>query len=340
MSVEQELKDAPLKIKQLKREVAKIIVGHNEVVEQVIVCLLSGGHSLLEGVPGIGKTILVKTISQCLSLAFSRIQFTPDLMPGDITGTNIIRDDPSGKKVFQFQPGPVFYNIILADEINRATPKTQSALLESMQEATVTINNVRYDLPKPFLVLATQNPIEMEGTYPLPEAQLDRFFFKIIMHPPSLAEISEIVNRTTGDAKVTTSVVISQSEVNRLSELVRQIPIASHLVEYTGRLVLASHPRDESAPSLVRQYVRYGASPRGAQAIVLAAKVCALTQGRLNVAQDDIIRMAYPALRHRIILNLEGEAANIQPDRIIGEIVDRVPRLPQEVSKVVSLMEP
>lgn len=340
MSIEQELKEAQTKIARLKEEISRVIVGHKDVVEQVIISLLAGGHSLMEGVPGIGKTLLVKTISRCLNLSFARIQFTPDLMPGDITGTNIIMEDPSGKRMFQFQPGPIFHNIILADEINRATPKTQSALLEAMQENTVTISGVKHDLPKPFLVLATQNPIEMEGTYPLPEAQLDRFFFKIIMEPPSLAEMNDIVTRTTGDTKSEPETVFNQAEINRLGQLVRQIPIASHLVEYTGQLVLALHPVGKGEIPMVKEYVRYGPSPRGAQAIVLAAKACALMQGRMNAAQSDLVKMAYPALRHRIIMNLSGETSDISPDRIINQVIEGLPKLPQEISKMFSLTEP
>ena len=340
MSIEQEINLLQQKISDLKKEISGIIVGHNEVVEQVIIAILAGGHSLMEGVPGIGKTLLVKSISQCLNLSFARIQFTPDLMPGDITGTNIIVDDLSGKKVFQFQPGPVFHNIILADEINRATPKTQSALLESMQEMTVTINGVKYDLPRPFLVLATQNPIEMEGTYPLPEAQLDRFLFKIVMKMPSLAEFNEIINRTTGQAQTVLKSIFSQDEIKRAGQLLRQVPIASHLVEYTSKLVMATHPLNEFSHELVRKYVRYGASPRGAQAIVLAAKACAIIQGRFNAAQEDIIKMSFPALRHRLILNLEGETSGIAPDEIIRDIVERTPKVPEQVSKMFSLTEP
>ncbi|MFA5795042.1 MAG: MoxR family ATPase [Candidatus Brocadiia bacterium] len=340
MPIEQEINGFRQKISELKKEISGVIVGHNQVVEQVIISILAGGHSLMEGVPGIGKTLLVKSISQCLNLSFSRIQFTPDLMPGDITGTNIIADDPSGKKVFQFQPGPVFHNIILADEINRATPKTQSALLESMQEATVTINGVKHQLPRPFLVLATQNPIEMEGTYPLPEAQLDRFFFKIMMKLPSLPEFNEIINRTTGESKTILKPMFSPDEITRAGQLLRQVPIASHLIEYTSKLVMATHPQNEFSPASVRKYVRYGASPRGAQAIVLAAKANAIIQGRLNVAQEDIINSAFPALRHRMILNLEGETSGAAPDDIIREITEKIPRVPEQISKMFSLTEP
>ncbi|MFH1227194.1 MAG: MoxR family ATPase [Planctomycetota bacterium] len=340
MPIEQEVNILQQKISDLKKEISGIVVGHDEVVEQVIIAMLAGGHSLMEGVPGIGKTLLVKSISRCLNLSFGRIQFTPDLMPGDITGTNIIVDDPSGKKVFQFQPGPVFHNIILADEINRATPKTQSALLESMQETTVTINGVKYDLPRPFLVLATQNPIEMEGTYPLPEAQLDRFFFKITMKMPSLVEFNEIINRTTGEVKTALKSVFSQDEITRAGQLLRQVPIASHLVEYTSKLVMATHPQSEFSTESVRKYVRYGASPRGAQSIVLAAKACAIIRGRFNVAQEDIIKMSFPALKHRLILNLEGETSGIAPDEIIRDIVDSLPKVPEQVSKLFSLTEP
>jgi len=335
--IETELKQAREKLAELKTEIKRLIVGYDEVIDQIIIGLLSGGHILLEGVPGIGKTLLVKTLSQALGLGFARIQFTPDLMPADITGTNIIIEDTDGKKRFQFQPGPVFSNIILADEINRATPKTQSALLEAMQELTVTSGGVKHQIETPFTVVATQNPIEMEGTYPLPEAQLDRFFFKVVMLQPGLPELKDIINRTTTEKSVTISSLINREQILKYQSLARQIPIAAHLVEYVGKLVLATQPDKEYSTDLVRKYVRYGASPRSAQAIVLGAKVSALMQGRLNAAQDDILKMLLPVLRHRIIMNIEGEAGNISTVDIIEEIIKQTPALPSDAGKILSL---
>ena len=335
--IETELKQARESISRLKTEIKRLIVGYDEVIDQIIIGLLSGGHILLEGVPGIGKTLLVKTLSQALGLGFARIQFTPDLMPADITGTNIIIEDTNGKKRFQFQPGPVFNNIILADEINRATPKTQSALLEAMQELTVTAGGVKHQIEAPFTVLATQNPIEMEGTYPLPEAQLDRFLFKVVMLQPGLTELKEIINRTTTEKSTTISSLINREQILKYQSLARQIPITAHLVEYVGKLVLATQPDKEYSADLVKKYVRYGASPRAAQAIVLGAKASALMQGRLNVAQDDILKMLLPVLRHRIIMNIEGEASNISTTDIIEEIIKQTPALPPDAGKILSL---
>ena len=335
--IETELKQARENISRLKAEIKRLMVGYDEVIDQIIIGLLSGGHILLEGVPGIGKTLLVKTLSQALGLGFARIQFTPDLMPADITGTNIIIEDNDGRKRFQFQPGPVFNNIILADEINRATPKTQSALLESMQEFTVTSGGVKHRIETPFTVVATQNPIEMEGTYPLPEAQLDRFLFKVVMLQPGLAELKEIINRTTTEKSVVISSLINREQIIKYQSLARQIPIAAHLVEYVGKLVLATQPDTEYSADLVKKYVRYGASPRAAQAIVLGAKASALMQGRLNVAQDDILNMLLPVLRHRIIMNIEGEASNISTTDIIDQIRKQIPALPPDAGKILSL---
>ena len=337
MMIETELNQARAKLAGLKAEIKRLIVGYDEVIDQIIIGLLSGGHILLEGVPGIGKTLLVKTLSQALGLGFSRIQFTPDLMPADITGTNIITEDNDGRKTFRFQPGPVFSNIILADEINRATPKTQSALLEAMQELAVTAGGVKYPIVTPFTVLATQNPIEMEGAYPLPEAQLDRFMFKVIMSQPGLAELKEIINRTTTEKSITISCLVNREQILKYQDLIRQIPIASHLVEYVGKLVMATQPDNEYSTELVRKYVRYGASPRAAQAIVLGAKVSALMQERLNVAQDDILKMLRPVLRHRIIMNIEGEASNILTTDIIADIQKQTPALPPDAGKILSL---
>ncbi|MDQ2800602.1 MAG: AAA family ATPase, partial [Armatimonadota bacterium] len=288
----------------------------------VLICLLSGGHVLLEGVPGLGKTLLVRTLSQVLDLNFNRVQFTPDLMPADITGTNILVEDATGRKIFQFQPGPVFANIVLADEINRATPKTQSAMLEAMQERSVTVSGKSYPLQEPFFVLATQNPIEMEGTYPLPEAQMDRFLFKLIVPSPSLAELSAIVERTTGAETRQVEKVLDGPKIMAMRQIAREVPIASHVREYAARVILATHPRTEAAPPMVNQFVRYGSSPRGAQALVLAAKIRALLDGRYNVAYDDITNVAPAALRHRVLLNFEGEAEGIGTDAVVREILN------------------
>lgn len=307
---------------RVRAEIGKVIVGHMDIVDGVLICLLSGGHVLLEGVPGLGKTLLVRTLSQVLDLNFNRVQFTPDLMPADITGTNILAEDATGRKIFQFQPGPVFANIVLADEINRATPKTQSAMLEAMQEHSVTVSGKNYPLQEPFFVLATQNPIEMEGTYPLPEAQMDRFLFKLIVPSPSLAELSAIVERTTGAETRQVEKVLDGPKIMAMRQIAREVPIASHVREYAARVILATHPRTEAAPPMVNQFVRYGSSPRGAQALVLAAKIRALLDGRYNVAFDDITNVAPAALRHRVLLNFEGEAEGIGTDAVVREILN------------------
>ena len=306
----------------LRAEVRKVIVGHDDVIQHVLICLFAGGHVLLEGVPGLGKTLLIRTLAESLDLSFSRIQFTPDLMPGDIIGTNIIVEDPNGRKHFEFQRGPIFGHILLADEVNRATPKTQSALLEGMQEGSVTVSGTSNLLPAPFFVLATQNPIEMEGTYPLPEAQLDRFLFKLRVKYPALEELTEIIERTTQVREVEVQRVMSGPEVLAFRELVREIPIASHVRDLASLIVLSTHPQWERAPEAARRFVRYGASPRGAQALVLGAKVRALSDGRYNVSVEDLRAMALPALRHRLILNFEGEAEGVDVDRLIGDLVE------------------
>jgi MoxR-like ATPase len=311
---------------RVTEQIGKVIVGQGEVIAQTLTCLLSGGHALLEGVPGLGKTLLVRTLGQVLDLAFSRIQFTPDLMPADITGTHIVQTDERGGRSFQFQPGPIFANLVLADEINRATPKTQSAVLEAMQEQTVTVAKTTHKLPPPFFVLATQNPLEMEGTYPLPEAQLDRFFFKINIGSPSIEELVSILDRTTGQEVPAPTRVAGASRIVEMQQTVRQVPAARHVKEYIARLVQATHPSSELAPPEVRKYVRYGCSPRGAQAIILAAKVTALRDGRANVAFDDIQAAAAPALRHRLILSFEGQAEGVLPDEVIQRVLDTVPR--------------
>jgi MoxR-like ATPase len=309
---------------RVRAEVGKVIVGNQDIVDGVLICLLSGGHALLEGVPGLGKTLLVKTLSQVLDLSFARVQFTPDLMPADITGTNILMEDAEGRKLFQFQPGPIFANIVLADEINRATPKTQSAMLEAMQEHSVTVGGKMYTLQEPFFVLATQNPIEMDGTYPLPEAQLDRFLFKLIVPSPTMKELSAIIERTTGTAAPPVSKVLDGPQILAMRQIAREVPIATHVREYAVRLILATHPRSEVAPDLVNRFVRFGASPRGAQSLVLAAKIRALLDGRYNVAYDDIASVAPAALRHRLLLNFEGEAEGIGTDTIIREVLTRL----------------
>ena len=306
----------------LRSEVEKVIVGHREIIDHVLIGMFAGGHVLLEGVPGLGKTLLIKTLAEGLELSFSRVQFTPDLMPADIIGTNIIVEDADGRKHFQFQSGPIFGHIILADEINRATPKTQSALLEGMQEAAVTVGGVSRPLPSPFFVLATQNPIEMEGTYPLPEAQLDRFLLKLRVRYPAIEELNAIIDRTTQVRTVAVDRVMRGPEVVAFRDLVREVPIATHVRDLASAIVMATHPQWEHSPDISRRFVRYGASPRGAQALVLAAKVRALADGRYNVSVDDLKALATPALRHRVILNFEGEAEGIDVDTVIEQIVD------------------
>ena len=306
----------------LRSEVEKVIVGHREIIDHVLIGMFAGGHVLLEGVPGLGKTLLIKTLAEGLELSFSRIQFTPDLMPADIIGTNIIVEDVDGRKHFQFQSGPIFAHILLADEINRATPKTQSALLEGMQEASVTVGGATRPLPVPFFVLATQNPIEMEGTYPLPEAQLDRFLFKLRVRYPAIEELNAIIDRTTHARPATVDRVLTGAKVLAFRELIREVPIASHVRDFASTIIMATHPQWERAPEATRRFVRYGASPRGAQALVLGAKVRALAQGRYNVSAEDIKTLAAPALRHRIILNFEGEAEAVDIDVLVGQIVD------------------
>jgi len=314
-------------VTRLTEEIAKVIVGHTEIVEGVVSALLAGGHALLEGVPGLGKTMLVRTLAETIDATFSRVQFTPDLMPADILGTNMIVEDERGGKVFDFQRGPIFANILLADEINRATPKTQSALLEAMQEQSVTISKTTYTLDKPFFVLATQNPLEMEGTYPLPEAQLDRFFFKLKVTFPGREALHVIMDRTTGEDPPRPHKVVSKPRVLEMRELVRRVPTARNVQDYAIRVVQATHPETEEATALSKKYVRYGSSPRGAQAVLLAAKIRALLDGRYAVAIDDVRRVAPPALRHRIILNFEGEAEGVATDRVIADILERTPEV-------------
>jgi MoxR-like ATPase len=309
---------------KVQSEIGKVIVGHTDIVHGVLACLFVGGHALLEGVPGLGKTLLVRTLSQVLDLKFNRIQFTPDLMPSDIMGTNIISETPEGKRVFSFQPGPLFAQIVLADEINRATPKTQSALLEAMQEHSVTIGGTIHKLEEPFFVMATQNPIEQEGTYPLPEAQLDRFFFKLVVNYSGREEMATILDRTTRGEWPEASKVMDGHEIRQWQQLVREVLIAPPVQDYAIRLTLATHPQGEFAAAETNKFIRCGASPRGAQALVLASKIRALLEGRYNVSFEDIRRVYLPALRHRIILNFEAQAENIQADAVLTEIVKEV----------------
>jgi len=307
----------------IEGEVGTVIVGQRELVRQTLTCLLANSHALLEGVPGLGKTMLIRTIGEVIDCSFNRIQFTPDLMPADITGTNILIEE-GGTRQFRFQPGPVFANLVLADEINRATPKTQSSLLEAMQEHQVSVARQRFPLDPPFFVLATQNPLEMEGTYPLPEAQLDRFMFKVMVPFPSEDDLSTIIDRTTGAEMPTPRKVATAADIVEMQHLARAVPIAPHVTAYAVSLLAATHPDQPRAPELVREYVRYGASPRGAQALVTAGKIGALLDGRFNVSTDDIRGAALPSLRHRIILNFEGEAEGITTEAVIGSILEAV----------------
>jgi len=312
---------------RIRQQVRRVIVGHQELIDHVLIALLAGGHVLLEGVPGLGKTLLVKTLAQSLDLEFSRIQFTPDLMPADIIGTNMVMQDAGGRRYFEFQRGPVFTQILLADEINRATPKTQSALLEAMQEHAVTAAGTSYTLTEPFFVMATQNPIEMEGTYPLPEAQLDRFLFKLRVEFPSAQDLVEIIDRTTAAAVPQADVAATSGQIREMFQLAREVEVASHVKTYVARLIQATHPDTGAAASMAKRYVRYGSSPRGVQALILAAKVRALIAGRANVAFSDLKVLALPALRHRLILNFEGEAEGIDPDAIIQNALEETTEL-------------
>jgi MoxR-like ATPase len=321
-NLEKQVEQFKASFARVRDEMMKMMVGQKEIVEGVLVAFFAGGHVLLEGVPGLGKTMLVRTLAEAVNLKFSRVQFTPDLMPADIVGTNMIVEDEHGRKTFQFQPGPVFANIVLADEINRATPKTQSALLEAMQEHHVTIGGAQHPLEPPFLVLATQNPLEMEGTYPLPEAQLDRFFFKLKVTFPSADELHTILDRTTTREQPTIRKVLTDPhEVVELREVVRQVPMAKEVQAHAIDLVLATHPSEKQASALTKKYVRYGASPRGAQALILAGKIHALLDNRYHVSRADIDQAAPAALRHRIILNFEGEAEGTNTDEVIAEIL-------------------
>jgi len=318
------LKEFRNNFNRVKAEIQKVIVGQDEVIEGILFCLLADGHVLLEGLPGLGKTLLVMTLSKALDLTFKRIQFTPDLMPGDITGTEILIESSDGRREFQFQEGPIFAQVILADEINRATPRTQSALLEAMQEHTVTVAKVSHKLKEPFFVAATQNPLEMEGTYHLPEAQIDRFTFKLIIKFPQESEMSEILKRTTGTVEPKVDKILDAHTILEMRKIVRQVPVASHVENYIIKLIRATHPDNEESPEIVRKYVYVGSSIRGLQAITLTAKVLALVNGRYNIAFEDVHRVVYSAIRHRILLNFEGEAEGIEVDTIIDEILNHV----------------
>lgn len=308
----------------IQDEVGRVIVGQEQLIRQVLTCLFAEGHALIEGVPGLGKTMLLKTLAGTLDLKFSRVQFTPDLMPADIVGTQVLREDESGHRRFEFTQGPVFANLVLADEINRATPKTQSALLESMQERAATVAGETRALPRPFFVMATQNPIEMEGTYPLPEAQLDRFLLKIQVPFPEPEELVDIISRTTSGSDPIARQVISASSLTEMIGLTLQVPLAAHLARYAAGLVAATHPERPEAPEMIRRFVRFGSSTRGAQALVLAAKATALLEGRLNVSEEDLRTVALPALRHRVILSYEGLAEGVTPDAVVTKVLDHV----------------
>ncbi|MEE2883077.1 MAG: MoxR family ATPase [Planctomycetota bacterium] len=328
--LEQDLADLSNDFSRVRAEVGKILVGQDEVVETVLIALFAGGHVLLEGVPGLGKTLLVRTLSSCLDLDYSRIQFTPDLMPADITGTRIVVEDEKGRKNFEFQNGPVFAQMVLADEINRATPKTQSALLEAMQEGEVTVGVDTHVLDQPFMVLATQNPLEMDGTYPLPEAQLDRFLFKVHVPFPDRAELTEILDRTTGAQSTEVNKVLGGEAILAHRQRVRDVEAASHVQDYAVRMLLATHPEGEGAPEMVTRWVRYGASPRGVQSLLLGGKVRAALAGRVHVSFEDIRLTAPSALRHRILLGFEGEAEGITSEQIITAVIEKVPEVVED----------
>ncbi len=314
---------------EIQREVGKAIVGQDSVVRGVMICLIAGGHALLEGVPGLGKTSLVRAFARVLDLGYGRIQFTPDLMPADVTGTTIIMEDETGRRALSFQAGPVFANLVLADEINRATPKTQSALLEAMQERTVTVAGSSRPLPRPFYVLATQNPVEMEGTYPLPEAQLDRFFFKLLIRYPVRGELATIVRQTVTTFEPSTRVVADGDTLVEMHRLALEVPMSGYVLDYAVRLILATQPGNEECPPMVKNYVRIGASPRGAQALTLAGRINALLNGRYSLGYDDVRTVAHDALRHRLTLNFEAETQGITPDQVIDELLARLPETPK-----------
>lgn len=322
MISEEDLKNFSEDFLNIEKEIGNVIIGQKDVIRDVLICIIAGGNALLEGLPGLGKTQLVKTIGKVLDLNFSRIQFTPDLMPSDVTGTDIMIKDISGNNSFKFEKGPIFSNIVLADEINRATPKTQSSLLEAMQEKTVTVRNITYNLQEPFFVLATQNPIELEGTYPLPEAQLDRFLFKINVDFPSQSELLEIVELTTSVNSYEAKKICSAEKILNMRNCAKQIPVAKPVAEFAANLILKAHPENSESSEISKTYISYGPSPRGAQAVITAAKITALLDKRFNVSFEDIKKVAYPALRHRIILNFEALSEKISADFIISKLLE------------------
>lgn len=326
MATEQDAQQFRETFDRIRTEVHRVIVGQNDIVDSVLIGLAANGHVLLEGMPGLGKTLLVRSLSDALSLQFSRIQFTPDMMPADVTGTNVLSE---GRR-FEFRKGPIFANLVLADEINRATPKTQSALLEAMQERSVTVGGHRHQLDEPFLVMATQNPVEQEGTYPLPEAQLDRFFFKLLVPFPTKSELAEVVARTTGDVSPTIGSVATPDDVLKMRSLVREIPVAQSVLDFALSIILASHPDTAESAPVSKRYARYGSSPRGAQALITAAKIRALLAGRLNVSKEDVRLSVKPCLRHRIILNFEAEADGMTPDSILDEVATHCEKLDRD----------
>jgi MoxR-like ATPase len=329
-SMERQAEEFRQRYQAVREQIGRVIVGHDDIVHGVLTTLFIGGHCLLEGVPGLGKTLLVRSLAQALDLKFSRIQFTPDLMPADILGTNMVMETPEGRRIFEFQQGPIFTQILLADEINRATPKTQSAMLETMQEGTVTIAGHKYELERPFFVLATQNPIEQEGTYPLPEAQLDRFFFKLVVGYSSKEELSTIIDRTTRGISVAPEKVMDGAEILKWQKLIREVILAQHVQDYVVRLILATHPNGPYALPVTNQYLRWGSSPRGAQTLALAAKVRALLEGRYNVSFEDVRRVYLPAMRHRVILNFEAQAEGIDTDHVLLDILEKLPEKDSE----------
>jgi MoxR-like ATPase len=325
--IPERMESARRSFEAVKGELGRVVVGHEQLIEQVFVALVCGGHCLLEGVPGLGKTLMVRSLAAALNLSFSRVQFTPDLMPADITGTQMLTEDAAGKKIFDFQRGPIFAHIVLADEINRATPKTQSALLEAMQEQSVTVAGKGHRLESPFMVLATQNPIEMEGTYPLPEAQVDRFFFKLLLEYPSREELGRIADLTTSPPPAALDRVLDAEAILQIRAWVREVPVATAVKDYAARLILSTHPGKNGRLAAAEKYVLYGASPRGLQSLVLAAKARALLAGRPNVSFEDIRAVAPQSLRHRIILNLEGEAEGVTAEKIVAEVIAGVPEI-------------
>jgi len=335
-SMQQQADEFRSRYNAVREQIGRVIVGHDEIVHGVLTAMLVGGHCLLEGVPGLGKTLLIRTLAETLHLEFSRIQFTPDLMPADILGTNMVTEAPDGRRGFEFQKGPIFTQICLADEINRATPKTQSALLETMQEGTVTVAGNHFVLEKPFFVMATQNPIEQEGTYPLPEAQLDRFFFKLVVGYSTRDQLNTIIDRTTRGVSITPERVMDGPEIIKWQKLIRDVILAQHVQDYITRLTLATHPNGPFALPTTNQYLRWGSSPRGAQALALAAKVRALLEGRYNVSFEDVRRVFLPAMRHRVILNFEAQAEGVEPDHILLEILEQLPEKADDTPPVAT----